>query len=163
MGDGKPLNRPTGWALLTLVAVVAALHFAEDVLIPIALALLLAFLLAPLVDRVQRMGANRPVAVALTTLIAFTLIGALVYAVAHQFLGLVESLPAYRENLSAKIRSVPGPTGGGLERGVETVKELTEELRRRPPAPPARPRSPRSRSSSRRRTSCRSCAVCSAR
>lgn len=86
-------KKQTGLVLVTMVSVVAVLHFAEDVLVPVALALMMAFLLAPLVTRVERWGANRTVAVAFTTLVAFVLLGALVYTVAQQFLGLVEDLP----------------------------------------------------------------------
>lgn len=120
--------------LLAVVSVVAVLHFAEDVLIPVALSLLLAFLLAPMANRVERWGASRPVAVALTTVIAFALLGSLVYLVAHQFIGLVEDLPRYRDNLMVKVHSLAGGSAsGGIERGVETVKELTDELQKSSP------------------------------
>jgi predicted PurR-regulated permease PerM len=49
----KPAPAGGGRVWLDFLVVLAALHFAEDVLIPVALALLLAFLLAPLVDRLQ--------------------------------------------------------------------------------------------------------------
>ena len=99
---------------------------------PVGMALLLAFVLAPTVARVERWGLNRPIAVALTSLVAFTLLGLLLYIVVQQFIGLVEELPSYRENLLTKIRSLPG-SGGGLDRGVETVKELTDELAKSSP------------------------------
>ena len=133
-------KKQTGLVLVTMVAVVAVLHFAEDVLVPVALALMMAFLLAPLVTRVERWGANRTVAVAFTTLVAFALLGALVFTVAQQFLGLVEDLPSYRDNLLAKIRSLAGGAeGGGIERSVETVKELSDELQKSSPGKAAAP------------------------
>jgi predicted PurR-regulated permease PerM len=135
----RPSARQSATTFVVIAGVIAALHFAADVLIPIALALLLAFLLAPLVDRIQRIGANRAVSVVLTTLVAFTVLGIVAYAVAHQFLGLVESLPSYRANLEHKIKRAPTPTGSGLERGVETVKELTEELSKTAPGTPGAP------------------------
>ena len=134
----KTTRQNTGLVLLTLVGVIAVLHFAEDVLVPVGIALLLAFLLAPSVGRVERLGANRPVAVALTTLVAFSLLGAVMYLVVQQFLGLVEQLPSYRDNLLVKIQSLPG-SNGGLDRGVETVKELTDELAKASPGKPASP------------------------
>jgi len=135
----RPTARHSATTFLVIAGVIAAVHFAADVLIPIALALLLTFLLAPLVDRIQRTGANRATSVVLTTLVAFTILGAVTYAVAHQFLGLIESLPAYRENLEHKIKREPKPAGGGIERGVETVKELTEELSKTAPGVPGAP------------------------
>ena len=135
----RPSARQSATTFVVIAGVIAALHFAADVLIPIALALLLAFLLAPLVDRIQRAGANRATGVVLTTLVAFTVLGAVAYGVAHQFLGLVESLPAYRENLVHKIKRSPAPAASSLERGVETVKELTEELGKTSPGKPGAP------------------------
>ena len=139
----RPSARQSATTFVVIAGVIAALHFAADVLIPIALALLLAFLLAPLVDRIQRTGANRATSVVLTTLVAFTILGAVTYAVAHQFLGLVESLPAYRVNLEQKIKRAPTPAGGSLERGVETVKELTQELSKTAPGTPGAPEIPK--------------------
>ena len=74
----------------------------------------------------------------LTTLVAFSLLGAVMYLVVQQFLGLVEQLPSYRDNLLVKIQSLPG-SNGGLDRGVETVKELTDELAKASPGKPASP------------------------
>ncbi|MEO7151565.1 MAG: AI-2E family transporter [Burkholderiaceae bacterium] len=138
MTPDKPARQNTGLVLLTMVGVIAVLHFAEDVLVPVGIALLLAFLLAPTVGRLERLGANRTVAVSITSVIAFTLLGAVLYLVVQQFIGLVEELPSYRENLLTKIHSLPG-SGGGLDKGVETVKELTEELAKSSPGKPASP------------------------
>ncbi len=134
----KPTRQNTGLVLLTMVGVVAVLHFAEDVLVPVGIALLLAFLLVPTVGRLERLGANRTVAVSITSVVAFTLLGAILYLVVQQFIGLVEQLPSYRENLLVKIHSLPG-SGGGLDKGVETVKELTEELAKSSPGKVASP------------------------
>ena len=133
----EPSKSQTGAVLITMVAVVAVLHFAQDVLVPAALAVMLAFLLTPLVSRLERWGLNRPFAVTLTTLVAFALLAVLAYMVATQFLQFVAELPSYRDNLIAKIRSFAGGAqGGGLERSVETVKELSDELQKSAPGQP---------------------------
>jgi predicted PurR-regulated permease PerM len=137
--SGKPVNSQTGVVLVTMIAVVAVLHFAEDVLVPLALALMLAFLLAPLVSRAERSGINRVIAVAFITLTTFALLGLLVYTVGNQFLRLVEELPSYRDNLVTKVRSLSGSTQGGIERGVEAVKELSDELQKSSPGKPDAP------------------------
>jgi len=160
----RPSARQSATTFVVIAGVIAALHFAADVLIPIALALLLAFLLAPLVDRIQRLGANRAVSVVLTTLVAFTVLGAVTYAVAHQFLGLVESLPSYHDNLEHKLKRMPTPAGGnGLERGVETVKELTQELSKTSPGTPGAPEIAKVQIVEPPPNICRWCAGCSDR
>ena len=133
MFTSNPPGQRVGLVLLSIAAVVTGLNFAQDVLVPVALAVMMAFLLAPLVSRVERWGTNRSVAVALTRVVAFAIIGALLWVVAQQFLGLVEDLPSYRNNLLEKIRSISGPGASGLERSVETVKELTDELEKTTP------------------------------
>jgi predicted PurR-regulated permease PerM len=62
---------------------VAVLHFAQDVLMPLALAVLLAFLLTPIVNMLQRAGSNRAIAVALTTIVSFALLAGFLYVVAN--------------------------------------------------------------------------------
>ena len=137
MSPRQHTTQHIGWMLLTLVAVVTVLNVAEDVLMPVALAILFTFLLAPLASRLERWGCSRGVSVALTTAVAFTIVGALIYAVAAQFLGFVEDLPLYRDNLESKFRALSGSVG--LERSAEVVKELTEEFMNgtaaTPPAP----------------------------
>jgi predicted PurR-regulated permease PerM/CheY-like chemotaxis protein len=135
----------SGRTLLFIAGVLGVLHFGEDVLVPIALSVLLSFLLAPLVARIESRGVPRGIAVGLTTAIAFALIGALVYTVAHQFLGLAEDLPSYRDNLLEKIRSVSNRTTSGLERSVETVKEIGEELTKAAPRSSESPNIPQVR------------------
>jgi predicted PurR-regulated permease PerM len=139
MIPSKPTNSQTGLVVLAMLGIVAVLHFAKDVLAPGALALMLAFLLAPLVSRVERWGASRTVAVVLTTFVAFASIGGVVYTVANQFVGLIQELPSHRDNLIVKIKSLSGTGGGGIERSVETVKELNAELQKVSPGTPNAP------------------------
>jgi predicted PurR-regulated permease PerM len=129
-----------GWVLVTLIVVIAVLSFADAVLIPLALAILLAFLLSPIVDRLQHWGCNRVIAVVLTTIVAFALVGGLLFVVAGQFVGLVEKLPQYKENLRAKIETLRGPGGGSLEKGAEAVKELSEGVQSSAPGTASAPR-----------------------
>ncbi|MGK2940484.1 MAG: AI-2E family transporter [Immundisolibacter sp.] len=133
-------SHQTGWALLTLVLVITALNYGQGVLMPLALATLFAFLLAPLVKHLQGWGCNRPVAVALVTAVTLALVGTLGYIIVNQFLGLAEDLPSYQNNLLAKIRGLSGLASDGLGRGAETVKALSDELQKSDPGQSAAPR-----------------------
>ena len=64
-------------ALLTIVVVVAVLKLAEEVFIPLALAILMTFLLAPLVERLVRWRVNRALAVVVSMVLGLALIGGL--------------------------------------------------------------------------------------
>jgi predicted PurR-regulated permease PerM len=82
-------------AVATLVLVSAVLHVARPILSPIALAVLLTFLLSPVVSALERRGLGRATSVLVVVLLAFGALGAAGYALAAQTEGLIGSLPRY--------------------------------------------------------------------
>lgn len=116
--------------LLSVIVVIAAMRAAEDVLVPVALAILMTFLLVPVVDRLHRWGVSRPLAVVVTVIVAFTLIGGLFYVVFLQFVDLVQALPQYRRQLRANLAELTGVLHGGVDQTTAAVEQLTRELRR---------------------------------
>jgi len=132
--DNAPQLRSGPWGVLTLLAVglvVSFLYFARDVIVPIALAVLLSFLLAPAVRWLRRWHLGRVTAVALTVLIAFLVMFGFAAVVVQEISSLAQQLPEYRLNLEAKIRSLPAaiPGGGALHRATSMVQELGRELK----------------------------------
>ena len=126
---------PSGFSgvliLLTVGLVVAFLYFARDVIVPIALAILLSFLLAPAVRWLRRWHIGRVTAATLTVLIAFLAMIGFSAVVVQEISSLAEQLPEYRSNLEAKIRSLPGtvPGAGVWRRATSMVQELGRELK----------------------------------
>jgi predicted PurR-regulated permease PerM len=118
--------------VLTIGLVVAFLYFARDLVVPIALAVLLSFLLAPAVRWLRRWHIGKVTAVSLTVLIAFLAIIGFSAVVVQELSSLAQQLPEYRSNLEAKIRSLPGivPGAGVLRRATSMVQELGRELKR---------------------------------
>jgi predicted PurR-regulated permease PerM len=112
--------------LLTVGLVVAFLYFARDVIVPIALAILLSFLLAPAVRWLRRWHIGRVTAVTLTVLMAFLAMIGFTAVVVQEISSLAQQLPEYRSNLETKIRSLPGavPGAGVLRRATSMVQEL---------------------------------------
>ena len=105
------------------------------VLIPLALAILFSFLLAPLVRRLER-WLPRIVATLLVALLVFSLIGAVGVLAARQAISLAAKLPEYRENIIGKIRAVRRPTEGDLGKAADAIKDLQQEAAPdRPPVP----------------------------
>jgi predicted PurR-regulated permease PerM len=115
---------------LTIGLVVALLYFARDIIVPIALAVLLSFLLAPAVRGLRRLQMGRVPAVTLTVLIAFLAMLGFAAIVVQELTSLAQQIPAYRSNLEAKIRSIPEifPGGGIVHRVTSMVRELGREL-----------------------------------
>jgi predicted PurR-regulated permease PerM len=116
--------------VLIAVVVVAALYFGREVLVPIALAVLLTFVLAPLVRLLQRWYFPRIVAVVLVALIAFAAIFGLGALMVSQFNQLAGNLPGYQSTLAEKIQSLQGVAGGTgtLERASEVLQDLSKEI-----------------------------------
>ena len=116
---------------LTIGLVVAFLYFARDIIVPIALAVLLSFLLAPAVRGLRRLQMGRVPAVTLTVLIAFLAMLGFAAIIVQELASLAEQIPAYRSNLETKIRSIPNvlPGGGIVHRVTSMVRELGRELK----------------------------------
>jgi len=117
-------------AVLVAATVVASLYFAREVFVPITLAVLLSFLLAPAVRLLRRLRVGRVTAVAFTVLLAFAAIAGFAAVVVEEVSSLAQQLPEYRYNLQTKIRLLPAiiPGGGLFHRATEMFRELGNEL-----------------------------------
>jgi predicted PurR-regulated permease PerM len=115
--------------LLAVVLAVAALFFARDVFVPLALGVLLSFLLSPVVNRLQRWGIPNVMAVVATAALAFLLLAGLFTLLGRELTTLVSELPKHREELITKARSFAGLTtgvGGSLDQLADDVAEAME-------------------------------------
>lgn len=114
--------------LASVALVVASLYLARDVLIPLALATLLAFLLAPAVTRLERRGLGRTGSVLTVVGLACVAIGLVGWLVAGQAVTVVEELPQYADNLREKLATVREAVGGKLQEASKTVEEIGKEI-----------------------------------
>jgi predicted PurR-regulated permease PerM len=106
------------------------LYFGREIIIPIALAILLSFVLAPLVGLLQRLRVPRGLAVVSVVIIAFALIFAMGSLLATQLTQLAQDLPKYQSTITEKIQSFRDTTAGRgtLERASGMLKDLSKEL-----------------------------------
>ncbi len=107
------------------VLVVAVLYWAQVVLIPVAFALLLSFVLLPLVVRLQRWFGRVP-AVLMAVALVFFALGLAGWGLSNQLTSLIADLPGYRANIREKIADV---RQAGKGTSVETVQETLEEIK----------------------------------
>jgi predicted PurR-regulated permease PerM len=113
----------------------ALLYWAKAVLIPVALALLLTFLLTPVVTTLWHWGLHRALAAVLVVGLAAGLLGAVGWTVETQLAALAAELPTYTGNLKQKIAQVRhAGTGGVLGKIQDAVQDVTTEGQ--PGAPP---------------------------
>jgi hypothetical protein len=106
------------------------IYFGREIIIPIALAILLSFVLAPLVGFLQRIRVPRGLAVVSVVILAFALIFAMGSLLAAQLTQLAGDLPRYQSTISEKIQSFRDTAAGRgtLERASGMLKDLSMEL-----------------------------------
>jgi predicted PurR-regulated permease PerM len=124
--------------LLTLVAaaiVIAALYFARVMLVPLALAVLFTFVLAPLVSALERIRFPRFFAIFLVLAIAVSGIGIMGWTVANQLIDVTNQLPSYKTNIKEKIDAIHNPKNRRLDKAADAMKELGKEITENPPSP----------------------------
>jgi predicted PurR-regulated permease PerM len=123
-------NKTSRFVLLASVCVVvAALYFAQDVLIPLALAVLLTFLFTPIVNRLERWRVPRAAAVVLVVLVAFGGFAALGYIVGRQVVELARNVDTYKENILAKVdRLKPSRGDNVMDKLADAAQDVQEKL-----------------------------------
>ncbi len=119
--------------LLLIAFIILTLYFARELLVPVAFALVLNFLLAPAVLRLEK-WLGRATAVVLVILIFFSAVGTLGFVVTRQLVHVAELLPDYRGNIQAKLNSLHTPIGGAAGHAITSLEEMTTELSTRTPA-----------------------------
>ena len=136
----QPFKARTSEELIALLSAVATailaviiimmLYFGREIIIPIALAILLSFVLAPLVGLLQRVRVPRGLAVVGVVIFAFAAIFAMGSLLASQLTQLAGDLPRYQSTISEKIQSFRDTTAGRgtLERASGMLKDLSKEL-----------------------------------
>jgi len=86
--------------------IIAALYFGRDIFIPIAIALLLSFVLTPLVNRLRRLRLPRLVAVGVSVLLTLGIVAALATLIGIQAADLAGDVPRYRSTIERKINGL---------------------------------------------------------
>jgi predicted PurR-regulated permease PerM len=104
-----PGVKPKTW--VSALILVAALYWGREILVPIALSVLLTFLLSPLVSRLRAWGCGQVIAVGIVSVAALAAAGLLSALLTIQLYDLAKSLPQYRENIQGKVESISARGG----------------------------------------------------
>jgi predicted PurR-regulated permease PerM len=129
-----PAETPGLTGLLTLavaVVVVAGLYLGRTVLIPITLAVLLSFLLAPVVNLLRRIHLGRVLSVIVAVLLALSIIMALGGLIGEQIAGLAQDVPNYATTIRSKLETVQGLA---TSQTSQILRRFGQQIT--PPAPP---------------------------
>src|SRR5712691_2302765 len=132
MWPGGSPTAVNGAAGLTIVAlIIAALYVGRDLLIPLALAGILSFILAPLVRRLTDWRVPRGLAVALVIAAVVAALSGSMTLAGREVAQVIEDLPRYELNLREKARFVHSFFGGtGIwRRAADTLRRVEQEVR----------------------------------
>jgi len=117
------------WGIIGLG--LAGLYWLQAVLIPIALAVLLTFLLSPVVGALQRRRLGRVPAVLVTVVLALAVLGGVGFTLTRQLITLANELPRYSLNIHQRIADVRGAGhGGSVEKVQQTVEDVVGQIRK---------------------------------
>lgn len=120
--------------LATVVLTVSALYFGREILLPLAIAMLLAFLLSPLVRLLERWRIARVVAVLISVTSMFAVISLVGFLFYWQLEDFASQLPEYRANLRGKVQQMrlSGRTWEKLQETLDEIKQDADEEQAQP-------------------------------
>jgi len=114
--------------LVSAAIITGFLYYGRVVLIPLALASLIAFALNPVVRKLVGWRLPRGLAVGLVVTLLMVTLGGLGWFVGGQLTGFANELPAYRDNIAEKIKDARRMlTGGVLDKVKDTVTVATAQ------------------------------------
>src|SRR5215475_8169273 len=116
--------------LLTVLGIIGALYVAKTVFIPLALAVLLTFVLAPPARLLRQWGLPRVPAALIVVVVTFISIAGLVLALGQQLNQLASELPKYEYTITRKIQNIRDAVanGGTLHSLSELLNHVNEEI-----------------------------------
>ena len=114
--------------LICMVVVIAGLYLGRRILIPLALAMVFAFLLTPLVALVERSRIGRVPSVLTVLLLSFAILVLVGWGVTNQLVEIIARLPDYQENIHNKIEAIRAPGVGNFSKATATVNDIGKEL-----------------------------------
>jgi predicted PurR-regulated permease PerM len=129
----------------SVVTTVAALYFGREVFLPIAVALLLTFAIAPVVSWLKRAGVPRIAAVIASVAGAFAALSLFSFVVATQVSDLAQNIPIYQINILTKVRALKenGLGGGIIARLSGVIERVGQEIDRQEPQLPSAAEAPK--------------------
>ena len=119
-----------------LFAVVAVLYVARELLIPLAFAMTLAMILAPIVALLEKARLGRVPSALLVMLVATACVAGAGWVIFNDLVQVAIELPEYRDNINKKLEALNAPGTSALGRAAESVQELGKQISHPPALPP---------------------------
>jgi predicted PurR-regulated permease PerM len=116
-------------AVIVTMVLITTLYLAKTVVLPLALALLLSFVLAPLVTGLERIRLPRLVAIPIVLLTTGAVLGIVGWTVLGQLVEVTNALPAYTNNIHDKLQTFHKSKTTSIVRAQRELDNLSKQLR----------------------------------
>lgn len=116
------------WLITIAVLAVAVLYLGKILLLPFGIAILFAFLLAPVVAFLERLRLPRPIA---ASLVIFAFAGLLLVAgwsLFAQLVAIADDLPINRDNITQKIQALHRPSNSAFGHAQKELQTISDDL-----------------------------------
>ncbi|POR42681.1 AI-2E family transporter [Methylobacterium sp. V23] len=134
---GTPTQALTS-PIIVAALIMAGLYVGRDVLIPIAIAILLSFVLGPLVNLLRRWHFGRFLSVAASVVLALGTAASLATLIGVQLADIAKDVPRYRSTIERKIEGLNDTPAGRLAGYVASIGRTMHESHEEP-KPEAKP------------------------
>lgn len=114
--------------LVGLIALAYILFILQDILAPISFAMVIAILLNPLVNKLQRRGCNKVLAIFLALLLAILITGGVLYFISAQLVNFSDSLPAFKLKFNEHFLHLQQWFGSTFNISSGKQKEMLDKL-----------------------------------
>ncbi len=116
------------WFLTISVVAIAVLYVAKVLFLPLAFAILFAFLLSPVVGLLERLRLSRALASVLVIVGFAALLGTAGWVMFSQLVDVTNDLPTYADNIEEKMAAIHSPSDSAFSRAQREVEKLSEQL-----------------------------------
>ncbi|MFD1302159.1 AI-2E family transporter [Methylobacterium marchantiae] len=123
--------------LIVTALIVSGLYIGRDVLIPIAIAVLLSFVLGPIVHLLRRLRFGRFLSVATSVVVALGVAAALATLIGVQLADLAKDVPRYRTTIERKVEGLRDSPAGRMADYVANIGRTMHQGGEESPKPEA--------------------------
>src|SRR6202171_3470376 len=124
-------------SFLAVIVATVVLYFGKDILLPLAMAAILAVAFSPIASRLEPF-VGRFVSAALMVLVAVSAIGVTGYFLMVELTSVAVEVAGYSDNIATKLVALEGSTPPWLQRIESGVKDVREQLQNNPSEPKGR-------------------------
>src|SRR3954453_9379379 len=121
--------RSAALTVLAVLATILVLQYAQAMIIPIVLGILISYALEPIGARLTKWRLPRPISAAVVLIAVTAATGFLIYGLRSQASAIVEQLPAAARRLREMVENGKPTTATAIQRGRKTGRDWKRERR----------------------------------